>query len=185
MQCMNEHDKKLWEAVVAAEQQVTKARAAFFQEAESRATALAVAFQEFGWNQRAALSFIGRFPDDAPELISPLVEFLLSSDWEIETAGIIREALRRKPEIVTPKLRDVVRARLDAADAEDYGTLAALLQYIGDNEMLAESLHKPPERVPTTRSVRSAKISRKNNPASPAGNRTQNNRGEIEKSSKK
>jgi hypothetical protein len=135
---MNENDKKLWEAVVAAEQQVTHARAAFFQKAESRTAALTTALQEFGWNQRAALSFIGHFPDDAPELISPLVEFLLSSDWQIETAGIIREALRRKPEIVTPRLRDVVRARLDGADAEDYGTLAALLDHVGDKEMLTE-----------------------------------------------
>lgn len=62
----------------------------------------------------------------------------MSSDWQIETAGIIREALRREPEIVAPKLGDVVRTKLGDADAEDYGTLAALLQYIGDNEMLAE-----------------------------------------------
>lgn len=142
MQCMNEHDKRLWEVVVAAERQVIEARAALFQKAESRTATLTTALRESDWDQRAALSLIDRLYDNEPELLDPLVEALLSTAGQQEIARIIASCVRREREAATPKLRNVIRAKLDGADAEDYITLAALLKYIGDNEMLAELVQR-------------------------------------------
>lgn len=139
---MDEDDKKLWEAFVSAEQQVGAARVAFFQKARSRRGVLAAALNVRApySHQSAALTFLSALPEDVPGLLDQLVELATIEASTFASKKVIKRGVTSQPEIVTPKLRGIIRSRLadPQTDEIDYRLLAELLRYIHDNEMLAE-----------------------------------------------
>ncbi|GLZ79591.1 hypothetical protein Afil01_43980 [Actinorhabdospora filicis] len=134
------NDQDLWTALVEAERQLARARAEFYQRAEGRSEVLAAALQgPSNWDRGTALAFLGKIPDDVPELLDQLVENATSHAWALVARRAIAAGRR---ELVTPLLRRIVRERLETADAEDYRRLAELLRHMNDDEALGELVRR-------------------------------------------
>lgn len=126
-------DQNLWAAVVAADQQLARSRAEFYQHAEARREVLASALRGSNWDRGAALSFLEVLSDDVPELLDQLVEHATSHRWALAARRAIASGRR---EDVTPMLRQIVEVRLATADPDDYRRLAELLRHLNDNVAL-------------------------------------------------
>ena len=125
----------MWEAVVAAERQVTRCRADFYQAAESRAETLRAALTGSNWERRAAFAFLQSLPDDVPILLDQLVELALSHRWAPFARRVISGARR---DAVLPALGVMVTARLVVADPDEYRRLAELTAAVDGWETLRE-----------------------------------------------
>ncbi|GLX03547.1 hypothetical protein [Microbispora sp. NBRC 16548] len=117
-------DRRMWEAIIAAEQQSARLRADFYRHAASRAETLSAALRGSTWDRGAALTFLQTFPSDVPALLRPLVELALSQAWALDAR---RAIARGRRDLVLPRLRDMVVERLPTADAEDLRRMAELL----------------------------------------------------------
>ncbi len=118
-------DRALWDAVVAAERQVTQRRAEFRRDAVARHQILAAALGSGSvWERGSALSFLQSFHDDVPELVAPLVDLALSDSWALSARHVISAGRR---DVVQPEVERIISGLLPAADALDFRRFAELL----------------------------------------------------------
>ena len=135
-------DQDLWAAIVAADQQLARVRAEFYQDAEARHEVLLAALQGSNWDCGAALAYLEALPDDVPELLDQLVEHAMSHRWALAARRAIAAGWSEK---VAPVLRQIIERRLGTADPDDYRRIAELLLHLGEREglrMLVESARK-------------------------------------------
>ncbi|MFJ9691220.1 hypothetical protein [Kitasatospora sp. NPDC101183] len=127
-------DRELWDAVVAAEGEAVRARAAFHQQASARAEVLSEALRADGVSAVHALSFLGHLSDDVPLLTEQLVGRVLS----VRTALAAKQALERASwsEENRLEIRRIVEGHLPTADEDEWRRLGELLWYIRDVEAL-------------------------------------------------
>jgi hypothetical protein len=71
----------LWAAVVAAEERLAAAKAAFYRMSASRSAVLATALTGSSWERSAALSFLRSLPEDVPNLVPELFALAVSPAW--------------------------------------------------------------------------------------------------------
>ncbi|MFB7911507.1 hypothetical protein ACFC1T_34255 [Kitasatospora sp. NPDC056076] len=128
-------DQDLWALVVAAEQQVARARADFYRNAGARQDVLVAALQGSTWERGTALAFLQRLPDDVVPLLGQLVDISMSPKFALEARKAIAS---RNPQVTRPAVRRLVEERLSAADADDWRRLAELLDFLGDREGIRE-----------------------------------------------
>lgn len=117
----NDEAEGAWAALVAAEQEAARRRAAMNRSSERSDLLRGALASGSAWNRSTALTFLRLFPADVPELLEPLVDVALAGAWAQPVSEAIRAAL---PEIDMDVLADVV---LRHADADDYAKLAQLL----------------------------------------------------------
>jgi hypothetical protein len=136
----------LWEALVEAERDVVRKRAAFLQTGNtSRIETLRSALLRPSWDQKAALSFLARLYDDVPALMDELVELAVSDRTTKEAKNAIAAPGRRSD--VTERLGRCVVGRLSKATPEDcrhfidmlfaahaWEALTVVLDYVKDSE---------------------------------------------------
>lgn len=144
---MNNHDKKLWETMIATREAYYRARADFLNQAESRVSFLKTALGKKASHRDIveALLFLKEFGDDVPELIDELVYWLCSETGYIHAYQILLRKIQVSPELRHPDLLPRLRASIRAALSDDpeiysreYHAFAGLLKAAGDYEMLAE-----------------------------------------------
>ncbi|MFF4813885.1 hypothetical protein ACFY2K_04805 [Kitasatospora sp. NPDC001309] len=128
-------DQDLWALVVAAEQQMARARADFYRNAGSRQDVLAAALRGSTWERGAALAFLRSLPDDVVPLLGQLVDVSMSVKW---ASAAKRAIAGGNPAAVRPAVRRLVEERLPAADADDWRRLVELLDFLGDREGVRE-----------------------------------------------
>ena len=116
-------DTGQWQALVAAEQEVSKLRAAIYG-LPHRADLLAQAISGISvWDRAAALRFMREFPEDTPRLLEQLVDLAMSGGWARESMEVIRAA---RSELDPTRMTEIVAPILVDGDAEDYLRLAEL-----------------------------------------------------------
>jgi hypothetical protein len=134
---MDGNDRQLWADVVAAEQQLVRARLQFSQRSQSREETLSEALDGPSIaDRRAALAYLAVFPEEVPVLLGRLFDISLSAGWALAA----RRAIARGPaEVVVPALRDLVEKQVadPATDADDYRRIAELLHHVGHAGTLA------------------------------------------------
>lgn len=127
-------DDALWAAVIAAEKELGRAHAAFYQQADLRRETLSRALRagSKSWDSFAALDLLDRLSDDVPELLEELVDLAMVDVRALDA----RRVIARRRYVVTQTVRDIVARRLDTADDRDYWRLAELLEHLRDGEGL-------------------------------------------------
>ena len=121
-------DQQLWDALVAAEQELARCRTDFYQHAQdSPGTLRAALAAGTSWNQATALHYLSVLSQDGPELLPQLVEIATSHRWALDA----RQAIDRIPrDRLWPVLELVISTRLESADADEYRCFAELLVHI-------------------------------------------------------
>lgn len=116
-----------WQALVAAEQEVSKLRAAIYG-LPHRANLLTEAISGSSvWDRTVALRFMREFPEDTPRLLEQLVDLAISGGWARESIEAIRAA---RSEINPARMAEIVTLFLADADAEDHLRLAEMAAQI-------------------------------------------------------
>src|SRR5437588_505280 len=77
-------DRELWAAIVEAERELARARAAFHQRATGRVEVLRQALNGRAWDRGSALGYLQGLPADVPELADSLATVALSDAWARE-----------------------------------------------------------------------------------------------------
>ncbi|GIF24010.1 hypothetical protein BJ973_004622 [Actinoplanes tereljensis] len=157
----DEVDQELWAAVVAAQQQLARARAEFHRHAQSRPEILAGALRGSSWERGAALSFLETLPDDVPELLDVLIDNAMAPGWALAARRAIAAG---RPEAISPLIKKASAERSLNADAEDCRRLAELLEHLGESDCLADLLQAAgrqgdPEYLEIVEDFRSAETS--------------------------
>jgi len=144
-------DQQLWDAVVAAGQELARCRAEFYRHAESRTETIAWALGRGSWDRSVALEFLAALPDDVPAVLDRLIDLSLSHAW----AGAAREAIAPAWRAGTvDDLPQKVLARLDHADNDEYRRLAELLDHLLADDALRELVKRAKTSAdPDTREV--------------------------------
>src|SRR5690242_19040746 len=116
-----------WAALVQGEQELAQLRARVFR-SESRKKLLASGISDPSRGERAVvLSFLRRFPEDAVDLLEPLVDLAISDGWLREATDVIRAGRHR---IQEDQLSAVALSRLEGANSDDCERLMKLLAQV-------------------------------------------------------
>ena len=111
-----------WQSLVAAEQEVSKLRAAIYG-LPRRAEVLANAISGSSvWDRTVALRFIREFPEDTPQL-DQLVDLAMSTGWARESIEAIRAA---RSEVDSTRMTAIVKSFLTDGDVRTTSRLAEL-----------------------------------------------------------
>ena len=134
-----------WAAVVAAEQDLARKRAAFYRSGDIRVEILRKALAGSNWDKKAALSLLSALPADVPALINELVDMALSHDSSREAKTAIAAPGRRSEFIEI--LGQCIVDRLPEATPEDclqfidvlinaraWNALAAVLRHVEESD---------------------------------------------------
>jgi len=137
-----------WAAVTAAQRELVRERATFYQHGKGRIEVLRRALQEQGWSRMAAMRLLTDLSEDVPGLVPELVNLAMLPD----TCGWARRALRAgtMQHGLGAPIWHHAKGYLPDGDLLDWGMAADLLTEIEAWQPLVELLdlataHHDPE----------------------------------------
>lgn len=112
-----------WAALVSAEQETAKVRAAINQRPDRTDLLSAALASTSPWQRGTALTFLRGFSDDTPQFLEQLIDLSLSLGWARECIDVLRAA---RGTLDPVRFKDAVIGHLATGDADDYVRLAQL-----------------------------------------------------------
>lgn len=139
---ISDEDRRLWAAVEAAQRELQRVRAEFYQRAGARRDVFAEALRGRGWGEVAALDFLDGLWEDVPLLVEELVALVMS-----ERHHDAVHVIKRHSELRQLELRAIVARYLAAIDDQnDFWCLGRLLYELRDYDALLSAIRSARER---------------------------------------